>query len=480
MALAITITILLILAGITISTITGRDGILLKTNNATEALNREEVIKLAQMDIFNEQMNNNEDFTEEQLKKILAKYFNYDPASQLPKDLSTLILTTKDGKYNDILASEIYSENFSTNKKTVGSIKEAKKLVDGNTIITSDDNVKVTIPAGFTIPEESPNNAKEGIIITDSINESTGKSDGNEFVWIPVDYDLKVVGTGKIMAKESRAENYEGKDDKGRTNYEGVLYDFTETNSVEISSESDGQGTSGYREPDSNLWHDGSHGEDTFLKKIRDKLIEEAERYTDHATFIKTMQEDYNEMIESVKIYGGFYVARYEMSMEEMVENVATNKPTSKVGLATNSLNWKVSRRWYGLYSCAKKYTNTKNSVKSSMIWGSQYDAMLNYALTGDDKEKVTATGNGHYGSAIETGKTPTDKILNIFDLEGNYREWTLEAYTYDHRVARGGCYNDPKNNQKFTPSSRSWLTGTDNTNGEQSTRFTLYICNNK
>ena len=115
--LAITITILLMLAGVTISTITGRDGILLKTNNATEAISREEVIKLAQMDVFNEQMNNNEDFTEEQFKKILAKYFNYDPSSQLPEDLSTLKLTTKDGKYNDILASEIYSEDFSTNTK---------------------------------------------------------------------------------------------------------------------------------------------------------------------------------------------------------------------------------------------------------------------------------------------------------------------------------------------------------------------------
>ena len=28
----------------------------------------------------------------------------------------------------------------------------------------------------------------------------------------------------------------------------------------------------------------------------------------------KTMQEDYNEMINSVKKYGGFYVGRYEMA----------------------------------------------------------------------------------------------------------------------------------------------------------------------
>ena len=106
-------------------------------------------------------------------------------------------------------------------------------------------------------------------------------------------------GTQKAMAKESKAENYEG-----RTNYEGVFYDFKETESVEISSESDGQGTYGHREPDSNLWNNGTH-EDDYLKEMQDKLTEEAERYKDHATFIKTMQEDYNEMIESVKTYGG-------------------------------------------------------------------------------------------------------------------------------------------------------------------------------
>ena len=127
------------------------------------------------------------------------------------------------------------------------------------------------------------------------------------------------------MAKESKAKNYEGKDDKGRTNYEGVFYDFTETGPVEISSESDGQGTYGHREPDSNLWNDGTH-EDDYLKEMQDKLTEEAERYKDHATFIKTMQEDYNEMIESVKIYGGFYVGRYEMGMEMVIMEIVQSK----------------------------------------------------------------------------------------------------------------------------------------------------------
>ena len=109
------------------------------------------------------------------------------------------------------------------------------------------------------------------------------------------------------------------------------------------------------------------------------------------------------------------------------------------------------------------------------MIWGSQYDAMLNYALTGDDKEKVTKAGNGYYGDKeVNTGVTPNDKILNIFDLEGNHIEWTLEANSNNYRVARGSyCSNPEKEN--FSPSSRSNLT-CDSTYTYISTRLTLYI----
>ena len=357
----------------------------------------------------------------------------------------------------------------------VDKVKVAKKLLESNTKIVSDDGVDVLIPADFTISDESPNNAKEGIIITDSIDENTGKSNGNEFVWIPINPDLTVVGTEKIMAKVSTADGYTGKD---RTNYESVFYDFTGTDSTtestEMPSESNGQGTLGHREPDSGLHHDGAYGDKDFLENLPKWLPEEAERYKDYDTFKKTLQEDYNEMIDSVKTYGGFYVGRYEMGAKDVIANTeSSGKATSKKGLVTNALNWFVSRQWYGLYLRAKTYTNTKNSVKSHMIWGCQYDAMLNYALTGDDKEKVTATGNGYHGeNASYTEITPEDKILNIFDLAGNHAEWTLEAYTQDYRIARGGYYSDTGD---FSPSSRvNWVS--DNASEFLGTRLTLYI----
>ena len=101
------------------------------------------------------------------------------------------------------------------------------------------------------------------------------------------------------------------------------------------------------------------------------------------------------------------------------------------------------SKTWYGLYSLAKTYTNSKNSVTSQMIWGSQYDAMLNFALTGNDKSKIDSENYGNYsGTVLKTGLTRTsDKINNIYDLGGNLLEWTSEACGSGSRAYRGGYY---------------------------------------
>lgn len=77
------------------------------------------------------------------------------------------------------------------------------------------------------------------------------------------------------------------------------------------------------------------------------------------------------------------------------------------------------------------------------MIWGSQYDSMLNWALTGSDKSKVTAKSNAPHNldSTYQPGTQDNDKINNIYDLEGNVCEWTLEAWFSSDRVFRGRLY---------------------------------------
>ena len=107
------------------------------------------------------------------------------------------------------------------------------------------------------------------------------------------------------------------------------------------------------------------------------------------------------------------------------------------------------------------------------MIWGSQYDAMLNWIKSGTDKYKITNTSLGNHSGNITTTGNDTysnDSINNIRDLGGNLYEWTLEAYDTDNRVFRGGYFN-----YTSSPSYRinNYPLNTYSGNGS---RFTLYI----
>ena len=302
-----------------------------------------------------------------------------------------------------------------TTKATITKckIETFSNICDRNTEITS-DGYTVTVPAGFAYgTSDNVKSVNGGLVITDSV-DSNGNSTGNEYVWIPVDKTKLTVGnTEKKITKISSGSDYEG-----------VLYWFSGTSSTEMID--DGFRTKNSREPDVVSIYDGTSNDPVGIKK-------------------ENLQKEYNDMIASIKKYGGFYVARYEAGIEN-------GKVTSKIGITPTSASNDQSKTWYGLYSLAKTYTNNKNSVTSQMIWGSQYDAMLNFALTGNDKSKVTSTEYGNYsGTELKTGLTRTsDKINNIYDLGGNLTEWTSEAYLTNDRAIRGGLYNIA-----FSPASR-------------------------
>ena len=250
-----------------------------------------------------------------------------------------------------------------------------------------------TVPAGFQVSETlGMNTIKEGLVIQDE--------EENQFVWIPVD-DINDI------AKETSNEN-------GNTNYEGKLYDFTSTSAKE--KETYGVGTESNREPD--IISDDNNGDNLY---IINNLLKTT--YTDSSELGKTLQEDYNTIINSISTYHGFYVSRYEISKSS--NNTAQSKPDNTVlTTETGSAN-----KWYGLYAYGKTYNTS--SVGSSMIWGSQYDAIMRWM----QKERIDVTDIG----------TSNQTLKNIYDLCDGYYELTLEA-SGENRVARGVSDSDSTN----------------------------------
>ena len=432
-ALVITIIVLLILAGVSIAMLTGQNGILTQAQNAskqTDIGKEKEQIALAY----------NGAVTEKQSTDITAADLN-DQFKANGTD------ATASGE-GTITVTFGEPSNRAYTIDSNGNIKEAKPPItleqakvedmlneeENSTVKVSDGTF--TLPGGFKVAANSGETVEEGIVIVDA--------NGNEFVWVPAEVS-------------EMANMTSGTDANGNQNYQGKLYNFTSTGATEKTSY--GQDTTSYREPDTVSNYDNNSD---YLKIIKDILTDQTDKYTDGNTFKKTMQEDYNKMIKSISNYHGFYVSRYEMSK-------SSNNTAASVGNVEPLVN-DSSNRWYGLYAYGKTYTNSANSVESSMIWGSQYDAMMKWMQSGEHKVDVTGNIGDNRNTSTTTKASTTDVIKNIYDLYGCHFEWTLEALDTRARVIRGGGYSN-----SVSPSNRG-DSGSNDSNSHYSSRLTLYV----
>ena len=116
-ALVITIIVLLILAGVTIATLTGENGILTRASEAAERTEKANVIEQAQTDILGIQAEKKDgNITKGELKTVLDTYFK-----TVPDDYTTeTVLETKDeyGKH-EIAVSEIYNGNLGETQEVI-------------------------------------------------------------------------------------------------------------------------------------------------------------------------------------------------------------------------------------------------------------------------------------------------------------------------------------------------------------------------
>ena len=309
-----------------------------------------------------------------------------------------LILVGKTGTEYEIDEDANVSEKIDYSEVVVPTI-----TATGN--LANKPNIKEVREGNIPIPE-GYNYIKGdkigGAVITDAA--SGEEKVGNEFVWVPVDTlsDMAVPTTGKD------ANNF--------LNYRGVLYNWEKDNTGKTQYDWSADSTS-FREP-ANL--DSKYDSTNMMQNWNSTLY----------------QEEYNKMVRSVSNYGGFYVGRYEMSINDTSKNAQ-----SKYGETSATAEKTSANQWYGLYNKAKTYApeNADSKVVSSMIWGSQWDAMLRWMKNNDID--VTGLIPKDYNQTRITGGANKDKLNNVYDLLGNSIEFTQEAYTTTYRTLRGGHY---------------------------------------
>ena len=321
--------------------------------------------------------------------------------------------------------------------------------------VESGDGETVPVPKGYVASKASNENTVIGGFViyegeeevTDS-NVASAKTSRNQFVWVPVD-DIKDI-----------ANLTSGYDTAGRLNYQGKLYNFSSSGATEMTSY--GQGTNNYREPDivddDNVTANISIIGVTSGNELKQKL-----------------QLEFNEIIESIDIYGGFYIGRYETG--NLISSIGAEPIIVKGNATISDINW------YYMYRNLKELAANSN-VKSTMIWGSMWDRTLIWLAEANTDSSgkygrsytdlISSDSWGNYnGSKQAAGYSEIWKANNIYDLAGNVEEWTVEVRTFNH-VHRGGDYYHL--GSEYPASYRDqWLTPTQR-DVNRGTRAVLYI----
>ena len=106
---------------------------------------------------------------------------------------------------------------------------------------------------------------------------------------------------------------------------------------------------------------------------------------------------------------------------------------------------------------------------------GCQYDQVI--LSIGDEAQTVhqdRQPTEPQKSGEQQSGKQP-DVMNNIYDLEGNYYEWTAEADLTDLRTRRGGFYNSASG-RYWDPASYRLSSSPTLTSGSYSARPALYV----
>jgi hypothetical protein len=202
---------------------------------------------------------------------------------------------------------------------------------------------------------------------------------------------------------------------------------------------------SGIREPDAVTKNDANT---TYLGYVNSIL---QTNYTTAANLKAGMQTQYNDAVTSICKYEGFYIGRYETSNLTTTDGIAPNVVAGVIPVHTTN--------WYYMYAQQTEYALNKGltTVGSSMIQGTAWDRVAMFV----ESEEFSVTTGGHVGHTVTDfivapyltgyrdydtnyiGSIPYNDVQkNIYELEGNLREWSLEARNTDQRMIRGGEFS--------------------------------------
>ena len=383
-ALAVTIVVMLILAGVTISVLNGENGIVKQAQKAKEESKIKELKEKVRIDIAGKRVENiNGELRVSVLKEILDKYFDNVPVETQITSETELKAKEEYGKYemkiSDIDVGEITYETSYTIFKDV-------------------NGEQVPIPEGYIVSENSDENiVNKGLVISDSR--------GNEYVWISCTVDSS---SNKLQYKRTEwGVEKDGTDNSRAIKDELTLKDIDVTYS---KTDTD----NGINEEISKEIVAQINAEKESIKKYGGYYIGRYEVGKDNKTaVIKAEQEPYVN-IKWSKAY-------------ELAKGIGGGEGATTY--LCSSYSWDTAINFI-------QNTTGKNYATSIIGFNGNWKSQE----VKDSSGKVIKPVNT--AQRLNTGLTTA--LCNIYDMGGNVGEFTTELNpgTSETVVLRGGHYN--------------------------------------
>ena len=310
-----------------------------------------------------------------------------------------ILTQAKLAKGNTALAKEDEENKLAKNNEYIneqtGKVMPGKIATNTEKDNYSDGTDTATVPQGFTVSgKEDEQTIANGLVIYDipeseisNVDWNTASTKYNQFVWIPV------------VSEETYQRDF---------SYQCYYYINDTWTFLETTPK-------------------GSTTTDIAY------LPTDIQPTTDNAMNNETAERT------AVLKYNGFYISRYETGIEN-------SKPVSKQNAIVYTNKSQTEFKTIG----KDMYGDSSTYVKSAMCSGIQWDMVMKFVdkkIDGNKKIYDVRTYNSDRHKETEAGKNLSDKVQNIYDLEGNCGEYVAEKNNISYPfVSRGGSYNGGSN----------------------------------
>ena len=405
-ALVITIIVLLILAGVTIATLTGQNGILTnatKSKEENEKGNELDLVKLAASASLTDSLG--QPITLSNLQNNLDKQSSNATVRQ---DGSGFIV-----KFNDS-GREYKVDQYARVEEEIG------EEGGGTGSLPSTGDTIPFLPDGFTQKEET--NLDNGLTITNGTNS---------YVWVEVPKNIYTTAISETDYSNIEADMKTYTANYKSSTYEDVYHsdEVTGLTQIEYNNLKQAMLTSVYQ--NGGFW--------ISQYEIGTETIRSSK--TDPITATPKSQEGLYQ-------YNWVTCSQAQELAERMNPNSNKYKSSLLFGVQWDLTCKFLETKGTNLGATAEE---RQNAIKTnSTAWGNYYNAIFDiikgkYSI---DYGKSYTEVSGSYTKpdksiVLTTGATERNSSMNIYDFAGNEREWTLERASLASRLCshRGGYY---------------------------------------